>query len=265
MNYRLLTMDRLDDIYDTMRSIYHTATDLGKEKRKANAMRFNERVELLVDTAETNWTPDKRGFILTKGSLDKLAENLGNKHGEMVKVEMLFRLLDGDVPNGPWQTALSNYASDAQADYNRKMEEFITRYQAAMDLIPKDRIDGFFKELVEVPGVAGVGTENPRMTGDQVFRLLLNYGNESSRAAVNAGSPDGLYRPFTDANARKLFALLTAEEMQAAQQVWDAVSMFWGEMSELHRDMTGVSAKKVEASPITLMSADAKEVPLRGG
>jgi hypothetical protein len=41
--------------------------------------------------------------------------------------------------------------------------------------------------------------------------------------------------------------------------------MFWGEMSELHRDMTGISAQKVDASPLTVKALDGSDVTLRGG
>ena len=265
MNYRDLTVNTLDGVYAAMKQVYHTASSLDKELRKAKAMLFNERVELLVETAEKNWTPDAPHFIQSQGLMDKMAEDVDAKHGEMIKVEMLARLLDGDKPNGPWQEALTNYASESQAEFNRDMEAFTIRYKAAMDRIPKDRIKGFFSELVTVPGVAGVGTANPRITGQQVFHLLLNYGNESSRAAVNAGEFANNYRPYTDANVRKLVALLTPNEMQAAQEIWDAVSMFWPQMAELNREMTGITPEKVKASPVTLTAADGSEVTLKGG
>lgn len=262
--YSMLSLAQLQDVYDTLKSISHTASLVGKERRAERAMLFVERKALLIAAAQKHWTATTRVLNLSPSWWDAKKKALGNAHGVLIKPEMFFRLMDGDQSNGMWQETFSQAADDARADFNRKMEEFTTRYKAAMDRITPERRKSFFSQLIQVDGLVGPGTANPRMSGDNVFRLLLNYGNESSVEAVNAATFNG-ERPFADANARKMFALLQPEEMRAAQDVWNAVSMFWTEMAELQREETGFTPLKVEARQITLKAADGSEVTLNGG
>jgi hypothetical protein len=84
-----------------------------------------------------------------------------------------------------------------------------------------------------------------RGTKDQVVMMAMNWGNEGNRQRLLDGFG------WEEADMLKVFdRLMTAEDWQFVQNVWDLVNELWPEIEALERRVNGVAPEQVEATEV---------------
>lgn len=123
-------------------------------------------------------------------------------------------------------------------------------------------------------------------TADMVLALALNMGNASNMARVVAGygnelTYDTVAELLGDQMAARLFSaaadrptsprgnrqgLLTVQDWQAVQGIWDALATQWADTQAVHERMYGFRPAGVEPQPITLLDPQSGQpMQLAGG
>jgi hypothetical protein len=113
-------------------------------------------------------------------------------------------------------------------------------------------------------------------TSDMVFALALNLGNDSNIARIMRGYPDlnpetvaqllgddvaqRLFPDFAPLPGRRSAGLLTKEDWQGIQKVWDTIATQWKDIQAVHERMYGFKPRGVEARELVVNG-----VTLRGG
>lgn len=257
-NYRLLTVEQLQGVYDTGRQIYHVARNEGKLLAAAEKASFEEVVEEIVAGIGQEHKIEPREPDYAPSKLKALANALKKLDAWHVKPEFLFRWLDGDKAFGPVHQALFEPIARAENAESEMVIEANKRVEALFNLIPKGRRKEYLSRRIQVPGVS------TRMTGATALAMALNWGNTSNREALLEGTIAG--RPvFTPQQIDAVLRTLTKAEWDFVQGVWDYINEFWPQIAELQRSLTGVAPEKVEAEAFTVTTADGETVNLRGG
>lgn len=104
------------------------------------------------------------------------------------------------------------------------------------------------------------------LTKMQVIAIALNTGNEGNFARLLQNpSTLGLKELSTEQVLALLTEALTAQELQAVQEVWNVFESMRHETEAVAKRITGRAPLWVKETPRTIMSADGVEVTLRGG
>lgn len=104
----------------------------------------------------------------------------------------------------------------------------------------KMRIEG-----AEVPALLKADGQNGWWTGEQVMALALNMGNEGNRSRLYSGYPD-----LTEDTVARLLDILTKEDWDAIQGIWDTINSLYPKLDATHFAMNNFHMDKVEPSPV---------------
>jgi hypothetical protein len=257
-NYRLLTTEQLQGVYDTGRQIYHVARAQGKLLAEAKQRSLEEVRDAVVETIAKYHTIEPRQPDYAPSKLKAVANFLKKIDAWHVKPEFLFRWLDGDKAFGPVWTALFQPIAEAENAESAMVIEASKRIAELFDLIPAKRRKEFLSRTITVPGV------DTKMTGATAVAMALNWGNAGNREALLESTING--QPvWTRAQVDAVLATLTKDEWTFVQSVWDYINEFWPQISALQQELTGVAPEKVEAEPFEVRTADGETIKLQGG
>lgn len=242
-----LPLDEARGLIDTIRNIEH----LGRLKDKLLAAQekraFRETVdgvvEQLVDTGALA-EPKRRTYTPT--AVQRVNDTLRKAHAEMVRMEFLFKHLDGKA-NGPiWRTLWAPLAAAADKE-TALMRRATTEMNAIWARYGKGELGRMFNKRIETPelpvrGPMGTATS---FTKIEIITIALNWGNEGNRAAILNG--------FGWSEERVQAVLdreMDARDWETVQSIWDLIGTFRDEAFAMHEDLTGVRPKAVEAMPV---------------
>jgi hypothetical protein len=102
-----------------------------------------------------------------------------------------------------------------------------------------------FIEDVPVPQLLRNDGQKGWWTGDQIFAVLLNLGNDQNIQRLQSG-----YFDLTDAHIDTLKDFVSKKDWQAIQGIWDTMEGLFPETSSVHLRMENYNLKKVEATPV---------------
>lgn len=258
INYRLLTVEHLQGVYDAGRQIYHVARNQNKLLAAAAKESFEATVSDVVAGIGQNHKIEPREPDYAPSKLAAVANFFKAADAWHAKPEFLFRWLDGEEAFGPVHEALFEPIAQAENAESTMVLEANKRVEELFNLIPSDRRKQFLSRRIQVPGVS------TRMSGATAVAVALNWGNTGNRQALLDGAVAG--KPiFTPQQVDAILATLTKDEWAFVQGVWDYINEFWPQIAKLQQDMTGVAPEKVQAEPFTVTTADGETVNLRGG
>ena len=174
-------------------------------------------------------------------------------HAVHTKIEALCLALDGGKPGPMWEYV---YRPITAAEDNQSV-----RFRGARDALQKLFFNAYSrKELFAMRRnreyVESVGE---KLTRENMIALALNMGNETNIKRVREG------HKWTDAQIRDVLARLTRKDWEFVQGVWDYLETFRDESFRLQEDITGMRPQAVEATPLTVTTADGETMTLRGG
>lgn len=174
-------------------------------------------------------------------------------HAVHTKIEALCLALDGGKPGPMWEYV---YRPITAAEDNQSV-----RFRGARDALQKLFFNTYSrKELFAMRRDREyVESVREKLTRENMIALALNMGNETNIKRVREG------HEWTDAQIRDVLARLTRKDWEFVQGVWDYLETFRDESFRLQEDITGMRPQAVEATPLTVTTADGETMTLRGG
>lgn len=194
-------------------------------------------LELLPEKPFQSWT-------------QKVIGGLASLDGSLLNIDVMIEMLGGlNNLDSPWVQAISRPLSDAKAREADLLRGPIKRIISVLDAIPRairsrsmERIDG----AALFPGHAvksGQPIRVPEFRA-QLLSIALNAGNESSRYRLLNG------RNITEEQLKRALELLTKEELDWVQSVWDAMEELKEPAFALEQRMNGLRPESIEAVPL---------------
>lgn len=246
--HREMTLEEFREWRDMLVSI-------GKKARDSQSAMRGERakaIQALAEAIEDNGGNSHAQTEMGDESEQELKNRPLNFIASLRRLPFLVRLLDGgpDKTGAAYKAIIeplreaSNNALEMKNANQDWFQDFFKKYSAVLE---------FDKSVYS--DVLGL-----ELTGQQIFAILSNTGNESNRArllsmpALQASVRDKKV-PFFSGGEAQLQAFIdemgTPERMDAVQSLWDYINSYWPAISEQQRRTTGVRPKKVEATPVT--------------
>jgi hypothetical protein len=247
------TYEQLMDIRDTVKQLEH----LGRIKSKLIAEdKERELAEALEDITHRIYEvyskkfKEPTGFVefeARKNILQKAAEYKNTFVAELLKPEVIIRLLDGlrDQGMGPvWQNTFAKIktAEDREIVLGR---DFTQRLKAIFEAIPKAERRKWLDQKVSIPEIP-----QQFLTREKMIMVALNSGNEGNRRALREGSATDPEIKWTDAQIQAITDKLSKAEWELVQQVWSLINELYDPLNRVHQTLTGVPLKKVEGIPV---------------
>lgn len=253
-HYRDLTVEELLGLQETVSGIEH----LARLKHRLLTAADNRDYESVRDEIAAGITTHAKASgknTRTASSLSGRALEAVKAFGaEHIKVSTWARVMDGGQDDGPVWRYLIRPANDAANRETQMKAELVQQLDAIMRPI-----------LKTVPAMDKIGkgkqfdSIGESLNWQERFAVALNVGNESNLQRLLDG------RGWTMGQIQPVLQSLTAQELQAAQAVWDLFETYRPAVAEQERRIRGKEPQWVAARPITIQSADGQEVRLRGG
>jgi GGDEF domain-containing protein len=227
-------------------------------------LEWSEMKALLVEEAERNLKD--RGppeSSVDAGSLLGVAGGLvSGLDGELLRMESLvseFLGADAGIDSW-WFKAVVQPLQEAKHREADLLKAAVAPVIAAMEKIPpavkkrmRERIDG----AALFPGHTDV--LQPPTRRYELIALALNAGNESNLERLLIG------RGITMDELMRALGMLTREELDYVQTVWDAAESLWPLARALEERLSGMAPPKIDPRPLTVTLQDGTEAHLRGG
>ncbi|MDR3005196.1 MAG: hypothetical protein LBV14_13295 [Acidovorax sp.] len=253
-HYRDLTVEELLGLQETVSGIEH----LARLKHRLLTAADNRDYESVRDEIAAGITTHARASgknTRTASSLSGRALEAVRAFGaEHIKASTWARIMDGGQDDGPVWRYLVRPANDAANRETQMKAELVQQLDTIMRPI-----------LKTVPAGDKIGkgryfeSIGDSLNWQERFAVALNVGNESNLQRLLDG------RGWTMGQVQPVLQSLTAQELQAAQAVWDLFETYRPAVAEQERRIRGKEPQWVAARPITIQSADGQEVRLRGG
>jgi hypothetical protein len=163
-----------------------------------------------------------------------------------LKIEKLTDFFDGGDPNGIFNRMVFRKIADAQSRSTRMTLDYVNAFNALSAAMPP-KAQRRWGRLVDTPELLDRKTGQPWvLQHQQVVVMALNWGNEGNRQRLLDGynwSPEAVEAVFD--------RLMTVEDWEFVQGVWDTIDQLFPELAEMERRVNGVAPEKIEATPVT--------------
>jgi hypothetical protein len=248
-HWRDMTLVELQSLRDTVDNLVArgkansaAATEAAKKEAEALAAGIYERTQTARPTIAPA-TPTYQEQV--KGAK---ARGFFASHR---KLESMMRELDGFENLGPMWSALFDGLATAQDTKTTMVKNIMEKFDSVFSVYdPKVRYRMSDKNRrTKIPGLTGAG-----FTHEQRVAIALNWGNESSRKAIleDSSQVERYGEAWNEAAVGRILETLTDQDWAAVTGIWELVNSYWPQIAELEKRTTGVTPKKVEASPFTV-------------
>jgi len=250
-HYKNLTLEQFRGVVDAVKQIEH----LARLKHRLLTSKDKRELDAIVDTMRSSINEAARGRVVD----NEKRNTLGSKAVHLArwfmaghrKLANLAREMDGFKDGGPmWEYIIApmndagNKESTMRADAAKRLSELVS------PILADGRMGGkgaFFP------------TVNRSFNRGERLAVALNWGNEGNRQRLLDGSG------WTVEQMKPVLESLTLKEWQFVQGVWDFFESYRPEIAAKERRVSGKEPEWIEATPITVRTADGQEAILRGG
>jgi GGDEF domain-containing protein len=254
--FREMTVEQLQGLRDTVRTIDHLARLKGK-LLLGNEVRDAAEIDAAMAASVRAATAEQK---VTTGDKTKSAKVLqAFRQGRVMQATAsdLARELDGFEDGGAvWRNtvgvirdAVNNQVNPELRKSQQALAEIYLKHYTKAEI--RD-----FSNLVPMPEVNGDLWSRRRL-----LALALNWGNQGNREAILSQEK----APITKGQADALLGRLDARDWAFVQDVWALVDSYWPAISEAQKRRTGLSPEKVEASPFIVRTSDGQTLAIPGG
>lgn len=257
-SWRDLSVEQFRGLVETVKQIEH----LGKLKNRL----LTQKEGVLLDAVKDEIDESIRKNALKSGKAVPTRDDLGRRMQKIKRfgadhIRMAIRALvmDGGKDLGPmfrYFIQPANRAEGKQLDMRaaatERLNEIVTR---ALNGVPvADRVlKGRYYESV-----------GASLNWQARFAVLLNMGNEGNMQRLLSGGLGGRQNIALQ-DVMPILSEFTAEQLKAAQEIWDLMDSYRPELAELERETKGKEPEWIEPRRLTIRSSDGETVTLRGG
>jgi hypothetical protein len=239
-----MTLGEVEGLRDTVRQIAHLGK-LKKTLRTAKDKRdFEAGRNAVVDRINDQGPGRPESPNRNPQSWERFTSWVRGIDAGLLKLETIIEWLDGG-PTGPlhdyvWQPLVG--AQGREMDLQVKVAGELEK---AFRRLPKEQRNRL-KDKVLVPELGGKTYRR-----DELIAVALNTGNEGNLTKMLEGEAKRGGAWDKDSVFRALFRLLSKEEWDLVQEIWNTIDQFWPETAALEKRLTGVEPVKVERQPVT--------------
>lgn len=238
-HYRELTVERLRDVFETLKQIEHLARTKTRLLTSRDRRTFERQRDELVERIAASHAP--RPKTLEFRRKDQRWHAVREFFASHARLATLAYWLDGNVEGGPaWQLLVRplNEAADAKAARRMQTGE---AYRAVIAQHYPGRQLGTWNTMLHIPAI------NKSLSKEARLAVALNWGNASSRDRL-LGDPS---RGWSQFQVQAILDTLDQRDWQFVQATWDFLDTFWQEISDKHFRLTGLRPTKVEPMSVT--------------
>lgn len=241
VNYRMLTVEHLRGVVDSLRNIEHVARLKGQmliNKRKRD---FEEAKTSVVDAIEKNMKGRSVEWVKDTGLNTKARDLLNGYVSTILSATTILRQMDGREDLGVAYETLKSDMDDA-AYTEREMRKDATN--KIMDLYavysPAEQRDMAVRRVM--PALDGRSFSKWNL-----IAMALNMGNEGNLARL---TNEAALMHLKPEQVDVVKAALDARDWSFVQSVWDYIETFRPLVAERDRRVRGVEPTWVEAKPV---------------
>ena len=250
--YRNLTLSEFNDLVDAVKTIEYMGKNENAVLTAAKKAAFKETKDEIVKSINENAGDRKASTRTAKsGTIDAVIYPIKRFIAAQFKAASVVRILDGGKDDGPLWNYLIRPANKS-GDKETSMKATAT--EAASKILnpffKSGRMGGKGKFFVSV---------NESLNREEKLVIALNMGNEGNIQRMLDGYG------WTLEQVIPILESMTAEELNAVQEIWDLFGTYKNEISAMSRKIFGKDLDFVEPTPIQIKSASGEIVSLRGG
>ena len=250
--YRNLTLSEFNDLVDAVKTIEYMGKNENAILTAAKKAAFKETKDEIVKSINENAGDRKASTRTAKsGTIDAVIYPIKRFIAAQFKATSVVRILDGGKDDGPLWNYLIRPANKS-GDKETSMKATAT--EAASKILnpffKSGRMGGKGKFFVSV---------NESLNREEKLVIALNMGNEGNIQRMLDGYG------WTLEQVIPILESMTAEELNAVQEIWDLFGTYKNEISAMSRKIFGKDLDFVEPTPIQIKSASGEIVSLRGG
>ena len=250
--YRNLTLSEFNDLVDAVKTIEYMGKNENAILTAAKKAAFKETKDEIVKSIIEN-AGDRKASTRTpkSGTIGAVTNQVTRFLGAQFKAASIVRILDGGKDDGPLWNYLIRPANKS-GDKETSMKATAT--EAASKILnpffKSGRMGGKGKFFVSV---------NESLNREEKLVIALNMGNEGNIQRMLDGYG------WTLEQVIPILESMTAEELNAVQEIWDLFGTYKSEISAMSRKIYGKDLDFIEPTPIQIKSASGETVSLRGG
>lgn len=289
INYKDLTVEELQDVKDLLAVLERTGRDTLASNKASEAAKVKE----VADAGAASMSGLKRDILATAGSkLRQWQDWTRSFFSGLGALQWQMRMADGFTNMGPdGKRGVSEgriYAAAVEGETRRevRMRTLTEQLSPVLHRLVKSAL-----RMETEKGQAFIGKDNKPLpvpdvmrqisrnnwTPDMVISMALNLGNEGNTSRLREGYPD--LKPETVAHllgddaTRLMFrdwtstgndGLLTVQDWQDIQNVWNILHTQWTDIQATHERMYGFKPRGVEARPLAI-NVGGQSLNLPGG
>ncbi|MGE3481271.1 MAG: hypothetical protein AB7K73_07675 [Gammaproteobacteria bacterium] len=237
-----MSYDEVLGLNDVLRNIEAIGRGMVRLRRAKDAERIADIQAGLKERMAAEWADhlaEKKSGV-APNTADKIGLEIQHGHALMLKLDFLFRLLDGLKDGGPWMQ-ISAMAREAQSD-------MAARSQAAtrdfLDIVRAHYSDRQFREMLSRRIYIDAIEDN--RTKAQLIAYALNLGTSYNREALLRGEG------WSQEQLMAVLASLDKNDWLFVQALWDYVGQWKEESFALDERTRGARPPEVQAEPLQL-------------
>jgi len=231
--YKDMTTEELKGVYEMLKHLRYVGGQMGD----ASKAQFQKEKEKLIKSVDKNGGKDKQ-IPDEPGRFDSAFNKTKGFFLELVNLRNLIRKLDGMKEDGQ---AFQKIFMEVQAGNDAKL--LLTDQMAEMyKEVLSDLNNVNIKKTDKVTIIKESGEEFT-LSAEGRLMLALYWGTESSQEAIMQG------HKVTEQDVQDMLSFMTEDELDLVNRIWQLNEALWPQMSELSKDLYGVSPAKVEPVP----------------
>lgn len=239
INYKQLTSDQLEGVYDTLTNIVHTArfkkklTD-AKEKREFDAI-----IDEVLASFGENIPRRPRNRVATDA--DRRRRGVRQYLNLILNATTILRKIDGGKDRGAAIRNIKARIDEATRTFSLLNEEIATKLEELY--APYTQM-----EMRRMSRKKRYDYVDADLSHWDIISIALNMGNVDNLERLT----DPASRGYTRAQVDKLVSNLSDKDLTFVQGMWDLINSYWPQIAEREKRITGVVPKKVEAVPLEI-------------
>ncbi|MCG7932116.1 MAG: hypothetical protein N0E44_18960 [Candidatus Thiodiazotropha lotti] len=250
-HYRDLLYEDLMALRDYVGNVEHLARLKQRLIIEGKNREFDDVVSELVVKAGESFTITNKPDDYSEENFAKLKEWGDKFFAAHTKAEFLFNQLDGNEHGGPFWRYLFKQLADAETAEQGRVEQAVDALNKIFDRFESKERSAWYSNKIRVKELDGVDSkgELKPFTGNKatILSIALNWGNLDNRDRILNG------HGWSEAQVNAVLMnkkYMGKREWEMVQAVWDHIDSYWGDISKLQNEISGVVPEKVKPAQV---------------